>query len=788
MKLSMRWLNDYLPYPGTAAEFAEGMTMSGSKVEGYRSEGDGIEQVVIGRVLSTEPHPDADKLTVCRIDVAQEKPIQIITSATNVFAGALVPVCLSGGRLPDGTEIHSGKLRGLPSDGMMCGLSELGLSVNDFPYAIEDGIFVIEEECAPGQRLQEAIGLCDTVVDFEITSNRPDCLSVIGLAREGSATFSIPLTLPKLPILPPPVSKTEDFSVLVKSELCSCYLARRIDQVKIAPSPRWLRERLRASGIRPINNLVDITNFVMLEYGRPMHAFDASVLQGNELHVRTAQEGETITTLDGVDRKLPAAALVIADAHHPVAVAGVMGGEDSEIRETTTEVVLESACFDGGSVRMTAKALGLRTESSARFEKGLRPDACQEPLARACQLIEELGAGGVKEPVYGVLPDPVRETVPFDPEWINRFLSLSLSREEMERILMSLGFAIDGAQLVIPNYRTDIHNKADVAEEIARIYGYNRIPSTLCRGETQIAGRNLMQTARRKMDFLLRAAGCNECYSDSFMCAKTYDALLFSQDDPRRESVSIQNPIGQDASLLRTTALPSLLSHLSRNYKNRNEKAWLYEIGRVFHPQKDAKKPEEKTVIAVGMYGGCDFYTIKGIAELLLGKAFGEVVVLPIAEPPFHTGRAAKLVWKEQEVGRFGEVHPKVAQIFDIRTRAYLAEFDFETIVRLRQREIRYQPLPKYPSTIRDLSILCDKDVPAAQVEQAILKGAGDLLDSIRLFDLYQGKQIPAGKKSLSFTVTLREQDRTITDETADGAVSRMIEQLKLLGAQLREM
>lgn len=787
MKLSMKWLCDYIHYTGTVKDFIDGMTMSGSKAESFEKEGAGIDKVVIGRILSIEPHPDADKLVVCQIDVAAQEPLQIVTAAKNVVKGALVPVCLSGGSLPDGTKIKSGKLRGVKSDGMMCGLSELGLTKNDFPYAIEDGIFLIEEDCSPGDSLQETIGLCDTVVDFEITSNRPDCLSVLGLAREASATFSIPFTPPKLNTLPTPIEKTEDFSVSVESSLCPTYLAKRVKNVSIAPSPRWMRERLRACGVRPINNLVDITNYVMLEYGRPMHAFDAAVLRGNEIHVRTTQAGEEITTLDGNVRQLPEGALIIADSERPVAVAGVMGGENSEITENTTEVVLESACFDGSTVRTTAKALNLRTESSARFEKGLRPDGCDEPLERACQLIKELGAGEPVDVLYGVKNDEKVYTAPFDPDWINSFLNISLSREEMEKILISLDFLVEGDKVIVPNHRTDISNKADVAEEIARIYGYNNISSTIGSGASKSAGRTKKQIGKKKIDAILQSVGCFECYSYSFIGQKDYDALYLTQDDKKRNSVKIKNPLGEDTALLRTTLIPSIVSHLSHNYKNRNSKAWLYEISRTFTPKGEDEQPEEKNVVTVGLYGDCDFYTIKGIAQTLIGKEFDKCEVVAISEQPFHSGRAAKIIYGNKTVGILGELHPNVLAAFDIKVRAYVAEFDLDSLLDLCQREITFKHLPKFPSTSRDFSVLCDKELPAAKVREAIVQGAGSLFESIHLFDVYEGERIPQDKKSLSFNITLRDNTQTITDQKADKASAKIVKNLELIGAHLRD-
>ena len=585
MNLSMRWLKDYVDYTGTPKEFSDAMTMSGSKVEGYARENDEISNVVVGKVLSVEKHPDADKLVVCQIDVGKDEPIQIVTGASNVVPGALVPCALDGSTLPNGVKIKKGKLRGVLSQGMMCSLGELNLTVHDFPYAIEDGIFLIEEECKPGDDVCDAIGLNDTCVEFEITSNRPDCLSVIGLAREASATFNLPANI-KAPVVKGAGDDVKNYlSVTVQNkDLCYRYSAKVVKNVKIGPSPRWMRERLRASGVRPINNLVDITNYVMLEYGQPMHAFDLKYVKGNQIVVRNAKAGEMITTLDGVERPLNESMLVIADEEKPSAVAGVMGGEYSGINDDTNTVVFESACFHGANVRRTAKAIGLRTESSSRFEKGLDPEGTMDALLRACELIEMLGCGEVVDGVIdekgNMQPAP---RVPFAPDGINRFLGTDISEGRMREILLSLGFTFDGNEVVSPSYRIDIHNKADIAEEVARIYGYDKIPVSQLRGSSE-GSLSPSQKYQRTIEQTMLALGCYEVMTFSFVSPKEYDRMNLPVDSKLRESVKILNPLGEDTSVMRTSVLPSMLEVIKTNYNNRNPQGAFYEIGNEYIP------------------------------------------------------------------------------------------------------------------------------------------------------------------------------------------------------------
>ena len=606
MNLSMKWLSEFVTLdPMSPREFAEAMTMSGSKVEGWEIEGEKLDKVVVGQVLSIEKHPDADKLVVCQVDAGGEAPIQIVTGASNLTAGDKVPVALDGSTLVNGTKIKKGKLRGVESCGMMCSLGELGLTAHDFPYAIEDGIFVLQEECELGQDIRSVIGLNDTGVEFEITSNRPDCFSVIGLAREAAATFDKELKLHT------PVVKAGhgDCAGLLDvkieaSDLCPIYSARIVKNVRVKPSPRWLRERLRVMGVRPINNIVDITNYVMLEYGQPMHAFDLRSIDEGKIRVRRAKNGEKITTLDGTNHVLTDNQLVIADAGKPVAIAGVMGGEYSGIVDDTTTIVFESANFLGSSVRITARDQGMRTDASSRYEKGLDPNNCIPALNRACELVELLDAGDVMD---GIIMDDHSKAqprkIPLEADWINRFLDLSLSEEEMRAILSKLGCQFDGDLVIVPTYRPDLVHKADIAEEIARFYGYNKIPSTSIRGGAQ--GK---YSARQKFDQTISrtmlAAGLSEIMTYSFVSPKAYDKILVPADSPLRKSVVISNPLGEDTSIMRTTALPSMLEILQRNYNNRNASAHLFEIAREYIPTAENELPVEKNKLICGFYGG----------------------------------------------------------------------------------------------------------------------------------------------------------------------------------------
>lgn len=793
MNLSMKWLSDYVDIDVNPREYAEALTMSGSKVEGYEIEGSEISNVVVGKVLSIEKHPDADKLVVCQVDVGKEAPVQIVTGATNVVVGALVPVCLDGALLPGGKKIKKGKLRGMVSEGMLCSLSELGLTVNDFPYAIEDGIFLIEEDCRIGQDIQSAIGLNDTSVEFEITSNRPDCLSVIGLARETAATYDVPLKLHT------PVVKGsgdgDDIKNYLKvaveaADLCPRYTAKIVKDVKIGSSPLWMRERLRASGVRPINNLVDITNYVMLEYGQPMHAFDLRYVAGREIVVRRAKNGETMMTLDGIDRTFTDDMLIISDAEKPVAVAGVMGGEYSGIMDDTTTVVFESANFMGSSVRKTAKKLGMRTDASARYEKGISALSTMECVERACELVEMLGAGTVVDGVIDVdHSDKEPGRVKLEVEWINSFLGIDLTREEMVKTLTSLGFTMDGDMILVPYYRIDIEHKADIAEEIARIYGYNNIPTTAPTGTARgvVTPR---QKFERSINETMLSLGCYEIMTYSFISPKYYDNILLPADSELRNSVTITNPLGEDTSIMRTTTIPSMMEIVSRNYNNRNPYLWAYEIGMEYRPAEGQELPDENPMLTIGLYGnGADFYTLKGMTEMLFDRiGVEDLDIVPCSDnPTFHPGRCAVLSKDGKPVGILGEISPRVCQNYDVGTKVYVAKLSVDVLYELANSEKSYCPLPKYPATSRDLSLICDDELPIIQIEKAIKGAVGKILERVELFDVYKGAQVEKDKKSVSYSIVMRSDQGTLTDEEADGAVKRVLKALDKIGVTLRQ-
>ena len=796
MNLSMKWLSDYVTLDTTVKDFCAAMTMSGSKVEVATEEGSEIKNVVVGKLLSVVPHENSDHLVVCQVDVGQEQPIQIVTGAPNVKAGDIVPVALCGAELPNGVKIKKGKLRGVESNGMLCSLGELGLTVHDFPYAIADGIFLIQEDCQIGQDIHEAIGLNDTSVEFEITSNRPDCLSVTGLAREAAATYHVPLNLKKPTFQGIDGNIQDALQVEIQNkEKCPRYAAGIVKNVKIAPSPRWMRERLRASGVRPINNLVDITNYVMLEYGQPMHAFDLRYVKDGKIVVRNAAEGETITTLDGVTRTLSPEMLVIADAEKPIAVAGVMGGEYSGIMEDTNTVVFESAYFEPVQVRRTAKKLGMRTDASARYEKGLDPEGCLRTLERAFELVELLGAG---EPVRTHIDlnynEKQRNRIPFDPDWINKFLGTDISREEMCDTMKMLEIEVDGDTCISPSFRIDLERPADLAEEVARIYGYNNIPSTVIKG---IANASLTpkQKFRRTLENATVAVGCYGILTYSFISPKYFDKIALPADSSLRKTVVISNPLGEDTSVMRTTTLPSMLETLSLNYKNRNAAVALYEIGKEYLPTAPDKLPEEPDRLTIGMYGDdADFFTLKGMVETILETAglhdctykacgtdapFDEICAL-------HPGRSAVIYAGETPIGYLGEVHPTVQKNYDIGTRTYVAKLLIDEMQPLAQTEITYQPLPKFPAITRDLSLVCADEVPVGDLQAAMKNAVGNILEQITLFDVYKGEQIAAGMKSVSFYIRMRSHEGTLTDEQADAAMKRVLKALKEHGATLR--
>ena len=790
MNLSMKWLKEFVDIDIKPRDFSEAMTISGSKVEGYEIEGSEISNVVVGKILSIVPHQDSDHLVICQVDIGESEPIQIVTGASNLTVGDLVPAALNNSTLPGGIKIKKGKLRGVESNGMLCSLGELGLTLHDFPYAIEDGIFVLQEDCQPGQPICEAIGLDDIKVEFEITSNRPDCFSVIGLAREAAATFDKPLTL-HTPVVKAGNGSCKDMLDVKIEEpsLCSVYSARIVENVRVKPSPRWIRERLRAMGVRPINNIVDITNYVMLEYGQPMHAFDLRFIEDKTIRVRRAKDGETITTLDGVDRTLTHDNLVIADSKKPVAIAGVMGGEYSGIMDDTTTIVFESACFDGSSVRTTARDQGMRTDASSRYEKGLDPNNCLPALERACELVELLDAGDVLDDV--IIDDHSsheQRRIPLETEWINRFLNIQLTAEEMKAILKKIDCQFDGDTILIPTFRPDLEHKADIAEEIARFYGYNRIPSTPLRGDAQ-GKYTPRQKFEDKISNTMLALGLSEIMTYSFLSPKAYDKIGMPEQDRLRNSVTISNPLGEDTSIMRTTALPSMLDTLARNYNNRNGAVALFELASEYYPVEGQELPDEKTKLIAGLYGDdCDFFTAKGMVEQLLDTLFISNYEFEASsnEYAYHPGRCAHIMIDDTVIGVIGEIHPKVAENYGINERILCFTLDVDSLFAHTQTDATYTPLPKFPAVTRDLAMICDETIPVRILEKAITKGAGNLLETIQLFDVYQGEQIEGGKKSVAFNIVLRSAENTLAEEQVNSTMKKVMKELEKVGANLR--
>lgn len=791
----MKWLKEFVDIGEMPMRsFTEAITMSGSKVEGWETEGSEIDNVVTGQIISLERHPDSDHLWICQVDIGTGELVQIVTGAQNLKSGDVVPAALNNSVLPGGVKIKKGKLRGVESNGMLCSLGELGLTKHDFPSAVEDGIFVLTEadgcDLTLGRPIQKAIGLDDTVVEFEITSNRPDCFSVIGLAREASATFQKPLSLHTPSVKAGHDDCTHMLDVQVEAtDLCSIYSARIVKNVRVKPSPRWIRERLRALGVRPINNIVDITNYVMLEYGQPMHAFDIRFIAGSKIRVRKAQEGETITTLDGVDRTLTAKQLVIADAEKPIAIAGVMGGEFSGIMDDTTTVVFESACFDGASVRTTARDQGMRTDASSRYEKGLDPNNCLPALERACELVELLDAGDVMD---GILMDDHsssdRRRIHLDANWVNGFLNTQLSLEEMKAILTRLDCKFDGDDILVPTFRPDLEHKADIAEEIIRFYGYNKVEGTQLSGGAQ--GK---YTPRQKFDQAIHrtmlALGASEIMTYSFISPKYYDKINLPEGDPLRKSVTISNPLGEDTSVMRTTALPSMMEVLARNYNNRNEAACLFELASEYVPTTSDQLPVEKTTLVTGMYGNsADFFTIKGMAEQLLTAldVTGWDIEATAQNPSYHPGRCAVLTLEGHVLGTIGEIHPKVMESYGVNERFYCFTLDADLMFQKASTEKMYTPLPRFPAVTRDLALVCDDSIPVLTLEKAIIRGAGSLLENIKLFDVYKGEQIEKNKKSVAFSILLRSKDSTLTEEQTTAAMKKVFKELEKVGATLR--
>lgn len=793
MLVPLKWLNEYVKIDDIdSQEFADAMTMSGSKVEEVIESGREISNVVTGRIIRIEKHPNAEKLVICQVDVGKET-IQIVTGADNVREGHIVPVALHGSTLPGGVRIKRGKLRGVESNGMLCSAAELGLE--NVPNAA-DGIYILPEDTGIGLDIKDVLKLNSVIVDFEITSNRPDCLSMTGMAREAAVTFNRSLNIHSINVREGNGDVRDYIDVEIKAkDLCRRYAGRVVRNVKIAESPEWMKERLSEAGVRPINNIVDITNYVMLEYGQPLHAFDYDKISGKRIIVRRAEEGEKLVTLDGKERILDSSMLVIADAKKALVVAGVMGGEDSEITDNTTTIFFESANFNGTSVRLASKKLGLRTESSSRFEKGIDPNIALDALNRAAELVVELGAGEVVGGIIDRYEDKLEPwTIDISPERINRFLGTNVSADEMEAILKRLGITVlrnGGMKAVIPTFRADLELEEDIAEEIARIYGYNNIESTMIKGDTLQGGRTREQKIQDIAKELFTGAGLYEAITYSIVSPGDFDKINIPVDSSMRRVVRIMNPLGEDLSIMRTTLIPSMLEVISRNYSKKTESAGFYEMGRVYLPLENetSKLPEEKNRLIIGLYGGFDFYDIKGYVELLLeGLGIRKYeFVRETDNPTFHPGRTAKLMIRKKDVGVLGEIHPDVLERYDIPVGTYVCELDFDEIVAMADLDKHFKNLPKYPAVERDMALLIDKNVMVSEIEHIIRQKGGNLIENTKLFDVYEGKQIPEGKKSVAYSIVYRAEDRTLKDEEVNRVHNSIINELESkLGAQLR--
>ena len=794
MKLNRKWINEEFVDLSHISnkEFVDTLTVFGQKVETYERLDSQIKNVVVGRVLSIVRHENSDHMWVCQVDVGAEEPVQIVTGAQNVKQGDLVPAALHNSYLPGGIHITKGKLRGEVSCGMLCSLKELDLTLGDFPYAIEDGIWIIEEDCKPGDDINTVIGNDDTVVDFEITNNRPDCYSIIGLARESAAAFGKPMNHHT------PVVKGSDAGSMYEmldievpaEELCNRYTARMVTNVKIGPSPKWMRQRLRANGVRPINNIVDITNYVMLEYGQPMHAFDYRYVGSGKIVVREAEEGESLTTLDGNVRPLTPGMLVIADGEKPIGLAGIMGGENSEIVDDTVTVVFESANFNGTSIRKTALALGMRTDASAKFEKNIDPMMTVPAVERACELVELLGCGDVMDGMVDIINYvPAPHTVTLQPEKINALLGTDITKEQMVHYLSLLEIPVEGDEILVPSWRPDLNLMADIAEEVGRSYGYNEIPITTLK----IAARGgyspkmLFESACGKA---CRALGYNEIITYSFVSPEIFDRIRLPEDSALRDPMRIQNPLGEDTSVMRTTALPSMLDILSRNMAYRNKAVKLYELAKIYLPKEGQLQPEEPKILVLGNYGeNVDFFSIKGELEAIFSalRIKKASYTADRNNPSYHPGRCAAVSVDGVQVGYIGQLHPLVAENYDMDAPVYCAEINMELLMGQQLPEPTYKPLPKYPTVTRDLAIVCNEETTVAEADAVIRKAAGKLLRDVALFDIYRGANIGEGKKSLAFSLSLRADDRTLTDADSEQVVGNILTALaKELNATLR--
>ncbi len=799
MKLSREWLSELTEINCSDKEYCDRMTMSGSKVENWEVSGSEIKNVVVGKVLSLKRHPDSDHMWICMMDLGETEPVQIVTGAQNLKVGDYVPAAKDDSWLPGGVHITAGKLRGVVSNGMLCSLKELGLDLHDFPYAIEDGIFVLSDDpdlagkLTPGEDVVPIVGLGDSIVEFEITNNRPDCLSIRGLARESAATFGTELKL-HTPAVHASGSDviTDHLSVEITDPvLCPRYTARMIRNIQIKPSPLWMRRRLRASGVRPINNIVDITNYVMLEYGQPMHAFDYTCVGGGKIIVRRANEGETLETLDGNARRLTPEMLVIADESKPIGVAGVMGGGNSEITDATNTIVFESANFNGISVRRTGLALGMRTDASSRYEKGLDPLNTMPAVERACELVELLGAGEVIPGCIDVIAAESKPlTLPLRPDRVNALLGTDIDKQFMIDVLRSLDFTVENDVITVPSWRSDIEGFADIAEEVARFYGYDKIAPTVFKGVTAQGGYNDKQRTERRIAQLCRGMGYYEIMTYSFGSRSAWDKIRLPQDSEKRNAFTILNPLGEDTSVMRTVSLPSMLDVLATNHAKRNPDVKLYELATVYLPVEGQDLADEHAILTMGVYGkGADFFSVKGEVLALLNALRIPDVTFRAQKnnPSYHPGRCAEIFSGDTLLGVMGQVHPLVCENYGIDREVCAVELGFNELMACRGPEPSYVPLPRFPAVTRDIALVCDAGIPAAELENTIMQNGGEYLESCVLFDVYTGAPIPAGKKSVAFSLVMRAKDQTLTDDHAEETVAAVLHALeKVNGAVIR--
>lgn len=806
MRTSLEWIRSMVPELScTAQEYMDAMTLSGSKVEGYEELDADLEKIVIGQIEKIEKHPDADKLIICQVNVGTGENIQIVTGAPNVKKGDKVPVVLDGGRVagghdgkktPGGVKIKKGKLRGVESFGMMCSIEELGSTKDMYPEAPEYGIYIFPEDAVVGADAVEALGLHNSVFEYEITSNRVDCFGIIGLAREAAATF-------RKEFHPPVVTATgnnEDVNDYVKvsvedTKLCPRYTARVVNNIKIAPSPEWMQRRLAAQGIRPINNIVDITNYVMEEYGQPMHAYDLDTIAGHQIVVKRAEKGQKFVTLDGQERTMDDSVLMICDGEKAIGIAGIMGGENSMITDDVKTMLFEAACFDGTNIRLSSKKVGLRTDASGKFEKGLDPNNAIEAMNRACQLIEELGAGEVVGGVVDVYTT-VKEgrSIPFEPEKYNRLLGTDIAPKTMLDYfkMLDLGYDKEKNEILVPSWRQDLECDADIAEEVARFYGYDKIPTSLPSGEATTGKLSFKLRVEKLARDIAEFCGFSQAMTYSFESPKVFDKLLLPADSPLRETVVITNPLGEDFSIMRTVSLNGMLTSLATNYNRRNQNVRLYELGNIYLPKQTpvTELPEERMQFTLGMYGEGDFYTMKGVVEELFDKLgmHEKAEYDPSDKKSFlHPGRQANIVYHGNVIGYLGEIHPTVAANYAIKERVYVAVLDMPYIVEYASFDRKYRGIAKFPAVTRDLSMVVPKEVLAGDIEKVFDEKGGQYLESYALFDIYEGAQIKRGYKSIAYTLTFRAQDKTLEDADIQNAMNKILKKLEELGIELRK-